>query len=412
MEKEYIVNSTNVVTLNFTDGKVDSYREKDETESTVRVYEDGKIGVAGALGEADFGELEQKAAAKLSDGITYACKLNKNTKKSIIRDKAAVEPSELMQTTKRLTRKVAAACPRFLINGKTKLTRVSGSYKNTQGTELEYQNGYFNIFFQMKDKDSSNIADVYYGSSHSRFGKISEDKVVNDVKTLHDAFFGEKVTLPDGKYPVIIQPSDAVGKILKDFMAEYYVSGGSLFSGKLGEKIFNENLSFYADRNPVTNRSTSFYDSEGEIAPNYRAPLVENGVFKNVLTTKNTAAMFGLPVSKTSGAAYDGVPGLDVSGLYTKHTSPDLQTLLGSEKAIYIAITSGGDITTEGVVGMPVQLAFLVENGKITKRLTDFSASGNIKEMLGEDFIGVSAKYIQESDSDELMVTRMNIING
>lgn len=412
MEKEYIVNSTNVITLNITDGKVDSYREKDETKSTVRAYEDGKIGIAGALGEPNFEELEQQAVANLANGIAYPCKLNKNTKKSIIRDKAAVEEAELMQTTKRLARKIATACPRFLINGKTKLTRVSGSYKNTQGTELAYENGYFNIFFQLKDRDSSNIADAYYGSSHARFGKVSEDKVVNDMKTFHDAFFGEKVTLPDGKYPVIVQPIDVFNNILRDFIAERYVSGGSLFNGKLGEKICNEKLSLYADRNPVTNYSTSFYDGEGELAPDYRAPIVENGVMKNVLTTKDTAETFRLPVSKTASMPYDGVPGLAISGIYMKHTAPDLATLLGSEKAIYIAITSGGDITTEGVVGMPVQLAFLVENGKITKRLTDFSASGNIKEMLGEDFIGVSAKNIQESDSDELMVTRMNIING
>ena len=50
MEKEYLLNKSNEITLNVTDGKVDSYREKDETQSTVRVYDNGTIGVAGALG--------------------------------------------------------------------------------------------------------------------------------------------------------------------------------------------------------------------------------------------------------------------------------------------------------------------------------------------------------------------------
>jgi predicted Zn-dependent protease len=199
---------------------------------------------------------------------------------------------------------------------------------------------------------------------------------------------------------------------MKDFIAEYYVSGGSLFNGKLGEKIFNENLSVAVDRNPVTNRSSAFYDSEGEIASNYRAPIIEGGVFKNVLTSKNTATMFNLPLAKTAAAPYDGVPSLGLPGLYLKRTAPDLKTLLGAEKAVYIAITSGGDITTEGVIGMPVQLAFLVENGKITARVTDFSASGNVKEMLGEDFVGVSAKDIFDAPDGEVLVTKMNIINA
>jgi predicted Zn-dependent protease len=122
--------------------------------------------------------------------------------------------------------------------------------------------------------------------------------------------------------------------------------------------------------------------------------------------------MFQLPVAKTAGAPYDGVPSIGVPGLYLKRTAPDLKTLLGAEKAIYIAITSGGDITTEGVVGMPVQLAFLVENGKITARVTDFAASANIKDMLGADFIGVSDKDIFDAVDSEVLVTKMNIINS
>jgi predicted Zn-dependent protease len=106
------------------------------------------------------------------------------------------------------------------------------------------------------------------------------------------------------------------------------------------------------------------------------------------------------------------VPSIGLPGLYVQSTAPDLSTLLGEEKAVLIAITSGGDITTEGVVGMPVQLAFLVENGKIVARVSDFSASGNIKEMLGEDFVGVSKKDVFDAPEDEVMVVRMNLING
>lgn len=412
MEKEYLIEKSNVITLNITDGKVDSYREKEESHTTVRVYEQGRIGVAGALGVADFSELEKQAVEKLSEGIPYPCKLNKGVKKSIIRSKAIVETAKLMSTSKRLAKKIATACPRFLINGKTQVSQNGGSYENSQDTKLAFENNAFQVFLQMKDKDSSNIADAYYGASVSRYGKVTEDKIVNDVKTLHDAFFWEKVTLPDGKYPVIVEAYDVLGNAVKDFIAEYYVSGGSLFSGKLGQKIFNENFSLAVDRNPVTNRSASFYDAEGEIAKEYRASLIENGVFKNVLNTKNTATMFNLPLAKTSAAPYDGVPSIGLPGLYLKRTAQNLAELLGEEKAIYIAITSGGDMTTEGVVGMPVQLAFLVEKGKITKRLTDFSAGGNIKEMLGEDFVGVSAKGVFDAPEDEVLVTKMNIING
>jgi predicted Zn-dependent protease len=218
--------------------------------------------------------------------------------------------------------------------------------------------------------------------------------------------------LPDGEYPVILEPYDICGHIFKDFIAEYYVSGGSLFSGKAGTKVFNEKLSLSVDRNPKTNRVAPFYDEEGEIAKNYRATLIEKGVLTGVLNTKNTANTFGLKPSKTSGGAYDGVPGLEVAGLYAESTAPDLKTLLGDKKAIWIAISSGGDITTEGVIGMPVMLAFLVENGEIKGRVADFNASGNIFEMLGEGFIGVSKQNIMSASDAEMIVVNMKVING
>ena len=256
----------------------------------VRVYENGKIGVAGALGEVDFAELEKSAVKKLADSIPYASTLNAGVKKQIINEIPVVEKQNIMPVAKRLAKKVATACPKFLVNGKVQHTQVSGSYKNSAQTELEYKNSNLTVFFQVKDKDSSNIADVYYQTSVGKYGKSVENKIVADMKALHDNFFTEKITLPNGEYPVILEPYDVFGHVIKDVVAEYYVSGGSLFSGKLGAKIFNENLTVSVDRNPKTNRIASFYDAEGEIAKNYRANIIEKGVLKSVLTTKNTAA--------------------------------------------------------------------------------------------------------------------------
>ena len=204
MEKEFLVNKSNEITLNITDGKVDSYREKDEKQSTVRVYADGKIGVAGALGDVDMQALEKQAVEKLNDGIPYPCNLHANKQKSILRTKPVVSEKDIMRVSKRLAKKVAVACPRFLINGKTQTSKRMGTYENTKGTRFAYENNAFQFFLQVKDKESSNIADAYYGVSLASYGKTTEDKIVQDVKTLHDAFFGEKVTLPNGKYPMIV----------------------------------------------------------------------------------------------------------------------------------------------------------------------------------------------------------------
>ena len=53
MEKEVLTAKYQSVSLNVTANRIDSYRRKDEIQNTVRVYDNGKIGIAGSLGELD-----------------------------------------------------------------------------------------------------------------------------------------------------------------------------------------------------------------------------------------------------------------------------------------------------------------------------------------------------------------------
>ena len=66
MEKEFLTQIRRSVTLNVTGGKIDSFREKEETTGTVRAYDNGCIGIAGCLGEPDEQKLTEKAAEALA----------------------------------------------------------------------------------------------------------------------------------------------------------------------------------------------------------------------------------------------------------------------------------------------------------------------------------------------------------
>ena len=65
MEKEFIIEKQHSITLNVTAGQIDSYRELEKTTGTVRVYENGCIGVAGCLGEPDEEALTAQAKEAL-----------------------------------------------------------------------------------------------------------------------------------------------------------------------------------------------------------------------------------------------------------------------------------------------------------------------------------------------------------
>ena len=415
MEKEFITTEELTETVNVTDGKVDSFRENNETRRTARVYEGGKIGVAGALGKGDEkakAELFIKAEKSLERGVPYVCKLSKNVK--AVNRPMAIKDEVFLGSAKRLAKKAAAACPNFLVGGKICRAERKVNYENSAGADLCYSGSVFECSFLLKDRKSSNIMDAGYGASTDRYGLTFENGVVEDMRSLHDAYFTKPVKLKDGVYPMIFGVYDLFGLIIKDFIAEYYVSGGSLFSGKLGQKVFNENLSVYTDSNPKTAYLCEFFDAEGEIAPESRGALIDGGVIKNVLASKNGAAEFGLPLIKSAGASYDGVPAAGLKGLYVKPnfaTVAELCEKLKIKKAVYIDTTSGGDITPDGVFGLPVQLAFLVENGKITRKIKDFQVSASAFDIFGKDLLGTTERGVFKACRDGKLVVKAKLIN-
>lgn len=412
MKKEVLIYNSSAESLNIVGGKINSVRFNEETRNTVRVYDDGKIAVVGKLGDADFKEMYDEACKKIDgEGIPYAYLPSKKTVKSIARRKA-YSFDKLLKAGKSLMAKAAKECPGFLIGGKMEYAEYSGQYVNSEGSNLSYEGSAVSVGLQLKDKASSNIMDAFYGATFPLYGKTAADAVVADLKMLHDAFFTEKKPLKNGKYNIIVDSGDLFNLLASSFIAENYVAGGSVLSGKLGQKVFNENLSVYVDRNPSTNYGCAFYDGEGTVMPDYRTPLILNGVLKNVLANKNTAKLYDLPQGGVSGSAYDGVPSIAVTGLYTKPSEITLKDLTKDEPAIYIAVSSGGDMTNDGVIGLPVMLAFLVENGKISGRVSEFNATGNIFDILGKDFVAVTKDNLFAAAKSGMIVVKADLIAG
>ena len=61
MNKEQYTQQVRELSLNVVQTRVDSIRKKEILRTGMRVYEGGLIGVAGALGRYDEGELTQRA---------------------------------------------------------------------------------------------------------------------------------------------------------------------------------------------------------------------------------------------------------------------------------------------------------------------------------------------------------------
>lgn len=385
MEKEFLTNTHYSVTLNVTDGKIDSFREQEETTGTVRVYENGCIGVAGCLGSPDEKALTEKATEALSLGIPYPCMPDGALEQEIIHDEEIIPVAKLIPTMQDFLDRLNEACPRFAFSNKISLNYKRKEYHNSLGRHLTSSGRNVDIQLLAQNRGSGNLFDTGFSYNGNHF---DADALLSEFKKEYDAFYAPADFAP-GRYPVVMEASSLFGTFLQQFVAEMYVSGASLLSGRLGQKAFSDRLTLRNDMNPETNAGAYFFDDEGCVTSDFRPTLIDKGTLTGLLTTKKSADTFKLPNLGTAASTYDGVPCLGFNRFYVEPTAPTLMALVPG-KAVYVVMASGGDTTPDGHFASPVQMSYLMENGKLIGRLPDLNISGNFYDLLGKDYIGAT----------------------
>lgn len=405
MREELIVKKTASKCLNITASKIDSLRINTDTATTVRVYDDGKIGVAGKIGKCDIDELRAEAKANLANGIAYPdipnpeCKREERTKVNIL------SSEEFVPTMRKLLQRLSDENPSFSFSNKITLNEIETSYKSGE-TEYLYTGNSLEISLCIKYKGSSNIMDEQFGCATNEY---NEEEIAHGVKTVCDAFL-KKATLPKEDEAVFVVDEYVASMILNNFVADYYFNHLSLFDGKLGEKIFNDKCTIFLNKSK-DNLSVPFFDAEGVTTADDKVYIVKEGVFENSLANKKQADQYGISAPGVAGATYDSVPTLSAPGFSVCRTVENISDIVGDQPVIYISMTSGGDVTADGTISLPVQAAYVMRNGELTGKLPAFAVTGNVKEIFGENFLGASAYCAYKVPFTSYIVFKAKIVN-
>lgn len=402
MERETVTTSVNQTSVSVAGGECRSLRMIESKETAVRVFQDGKIGISAMIGDGDETALVRQAEEKLASGIAYPCTMPKERVRTVDCRTPLFPVSETANTAKKLLSRLQKCFPDFLFSDKLlSLTEREISYSNSRGTFFLSRDNFVSVGCDIKEKTSLNIVDTGY---YARRSFYDEDAIVRDIGEILRAY-KRQADLPQEEVPVLIG-EDVFGHLATHLVAEMYASGGSLLSGKMGQRIFHENVDLYADYAPRNASFAPFFDTEGTTAEGDRFYYVKEGVLTGLASTRRSAENFGLPLSGGAWAKFDGVPSPAFLGLVSGKTK-DMPFPEG--RAIYVSMTSGGDMTSDGVLGLPVQLAYLCEDGKLVGRLPEFSMRASIFDVLGKNFMGVFDSPFCPYSGDQLVATKFSI---
>lgn len=395
VKEKYIVRNREI-NLSVTNGEITSVIRKSITKSACRVYNNGCIGVAGKLGEADE-ELMAQAEENLKLGIPYEAEAtaDKRRKEHYESGSFSVEDNgSFLKEAEEVLDILKKEYPQIIFGNKIRLAEYGAELVNDAGTDLACSDRYMSMALLVKHVDSVSIMDdaLMYVSR-----EFDRESFLKEAREHLDAFLNP-VQLPEGEeLPMIVNPLEIGGFLIEHLDAQAFGDATSFFNGKLGEKVFSENFSFYVDRGKE-NLNTAFFDVEGSTCGEDRCDLIRNGVLLRPYADKKLEKEFGYENTATAAGAYDSVPSNGDMCFSVEPSGQTLQELIGEGDGIYITFMSGGDFTSEGDFASPVQTAFLYRGGRLVGRLPEFGVSGNIYDIFGKNFVGFSSDRPYEGD--------------
>ena len=412
MNQEHYSHHVQELSLSVVQTRVDSIRKKDILRTGVRVYADGKIGVAGAIGSYDEGELTQKAVAALELGIPYPYELAAGRRETVEPAHYLPEGTAFVDEMQQMLAELEQAQPRFSFSNKINLRTQTVRLASDLGLDLSYRSTSIEVGLIIKDKASSNIIDAFVAYDGWRYDRAEFLRLSNMVC---DAYH-HQVEIEDGTYPVLFLSADPVYriKLAESLHGQLYGTGASLFAGKMGQPLFGTGFTAHESRSFRDGIIAPFFDAEGTVSEDHRRPLIQDGVLVALRTDKKNAAKFDLPLTGSAGGDYDSVPGLGnpyagLANVVIDSTGQTMKELLDGRKGILVWIASGGDFTPAGNFATPVQLAYLFDGERLLGRLPELTVSSHLYDMFGKDLLGVSTDSLTSLAKMDVIAMNMQV---
>lgn len=406
MLKEKYIENIKETSISIANSNIDAVRLKNDTKTSLRVYKDGIIGVAGAIGKYNEDKLEKQAIEGLEQNIPYPYQLSGDRKENVDKRLEIIKEEELVNEVDELLCELKKNNPDFGFSNKINLKETNTRILNDNGLDLQYADKGITIQLLLKHKNSSSLFDGFIGAEERKYDRnllLQESEIILNT-------FNNKVNLPKNKkYPVVFAHYIPVNKLINDLSGKAFGISSSLFSNKIDEKIFSENFTFHQSLNPQDVINMPFFDAEGVVNNDYRYTLIENGVLKAPYTDKKTSTKFNLPLTGSSTSFYDGVPVVSPLNYKIKESNNTLKELIGGDMAILSMMADGGEFTPKGDFATPVQLAFLFDGEKILGRLPEIQFTSNIYDMFGNGFRGVSKDNLLPFSTSKFVVMDLDV---
>lgn len=268
---------------------------------------------------------------------------------------------------------------------------------NSRGIEVYQPYSSITLTTVIMGENSSGYADRF----NFKFDELNELDLAQEA--IDKVLMGKNPKdFEPGKYEVILTPY-AVEDILSFFAylgfgAKNFHQDTSFMSGKIGEKVFGENITIWDDGFDEKGAPISF-DFEG--VPKKRVVLIENGVAKNVVYDSYHEFRFGKENTGHSLPQPNSL-GPFTLNLFMKEGDSSFEDMIKNvKKGVYISrfhYTNPLDPKRVIITGMTRDGTFLIEDGKIAYPIKNLRFTQDMVELMNNVLEISKERKLQKGD--------------
>ena len=397
--------STRATTIQFEANELKQVQTKEIGNIALRIFRESRIGFATASGGDGWEALVDMAVETSQFGspanFQFPSQFHRDYSEVYIFDPTVEEIAmeRMVEIGKELIVRIRGHTPDVLCDVQVTKGTNSISLINSQGGEGRYDRSFFSLSLEgilVRDTDMLFVGD---SASSCRPDFIGIDDVADRVIWQLE-MAKKKATVSTKLLPIIFTPHGVASALLSPLVlalnGKAVLEGASPLKDKLGEQVFDKNLSLWDDATVAYGVGSYPFDDEG--VSSQRLPLVTNGVVANFLYDLQTAALAGTHSTGNGQRAGGGFPSPAISSLILSGGDVSFQAMVEDMKeGLIVEQVMGAEQGNllGGDFGGNVLLGYKVENGEIVGRVKDTMIAGNVyqvlKELLG---MGQEARWV------------------
>ena len=259
--------------------------------------------------------------------------------------------------------------------------RVGAVAIASDGKSMEQASNSYGGNFDISNFDAFDFVDFSKKIAEAAVETLSADEMVGGVYdvVIHNAFGG-----------VIFH--EACGHALE---ATSVAKGMSVFCGKMGEKIAADCVTAIDDGTIPNEWGSANMDDEGN--PTKKNVLIENGILKSYMVDmRNGRRMNAEPTGSTRRQSYRFSPTSRMTNTYIANGPHTPEEIIANTKfGLFAKTMAGGSVNpATGEFNFSVGEAFMIEDGKLTKRVKGATLIGNGKDtIMNIDMVGNNQSF-------------------